>query len=105
MRAGRRRTGGGGPVRTGEAAWLRGRRRGRWGRHEAGKPLSAWLATLAALYPPERVAFLAAGGLNSLVGDATSLPHFAIPAQDGDERSVEELAAELEEAIVAPRDA
>jgi DNA-binding SARP family transcriptional activator len=73
--------------------------------HEAGKILSAWLATLAALYPPERVAFLAARGLNSLVGDATSLPHFAIPAQDGDERSVEELAAELEEAIVARDDA
>ncbi|MDO8613908.1 MAG: LysM peptidoglycan-binding domain-containing protein, partial [Dehalococcoidia bacterium] len=70
-------------------------------RHEAGKLLSAWLASLAAVYPPEHLAFLPAGGAASHLGDAASLPHFVMPAGESGERSVDELATELEETIVA----
>ena len=71
--------------------------------HESRQLLSAWLATMAAICGPDELAFLPAGTVAAHLGELTRLPHFAV---DGDsrERSVEELASELGEMIVA-RDA
>lgn len=73
------------------------------GRYEVQRLLSAWLATLAAIHGPEELSFLSAGDATTEIGEAAGLPHFAA-AKGGLERSVEELAAELQEAMVA-RDA
>jgi len=71
--------------------------------HESRQLLSTWLATMAAICGPDELAFLPAGAVAAHLGELTRLPHFAVDS-DSRERSVEELASELEEMIVA-RDA
>lgn len=70
--------------------------------NETRQLLSAWLATMAAIYRPDELAFLPAGTVAAHLGELTRLPH--LPLNASRERSVEELAGELEEMIVA-RDA
>ena len=71
--------------------------------HETGQMMSAWLATLAAMCRPDELTFLPAGTVAAHLGELTRLPHFQM-SDESRERSVEELAGELEEMIVA-RDA
>ncbi|MDI6872308.1 MAG: LysM peptidoglycan-binding domain-containing protein [Bacillota bacterium] len=68
--------------------------------HETEQLLSAWLTTLAAICRPDELAFVPAGTVAADLGEMTRLPHFGM-GDDSRERSVEELASELEEMIVA----
>ncbi len=72
--------------------------------HETRQLLSAWLATLAAVYGPEELAFLPAGRAVAQMRELAALPHFPHGGEDPFERSVDNVAAELEEAIVARDD-
>ncbi len=72
--------------------------------HETRQLLSAWLATLTAVYGPEELAFLPAGNAVTQLRELVTLPHFAASADAPAERSVQDLAAELEETIVARDD-
>jgi DNA-binding SARP family transcriptional activator len=69
--------------------------------HETGQLLSAWLGTLAAVHGPEELALLAAGSAVPQLRELAALPHFATRRQNLTKRPVENLAAELEEAMVA----
>ncbi|MCJ7490695.1 MAG: hypothetical protein MUP15_00810, partial [Dehalococcoidia bacterium] len=71
--------------------------------HETGQMMSAWLATLAAMCQPDELTFLPAGTVAAHLGELTRLPHFQM-SDESRERSVEELAGEVGEMIVA-RDA
>ncbi|MDP2949751.1 MAG: LysM peptidoglycan-binding domain-containing protein [Chloroflexota bacterium] len=69
--------------------------------HEAYALVSAWLATLAAAYPPQRLAFLPNGEATLRLGDLASLPHVRMVSEESRSRSLDEVAAELEETIIA----
>jgi nucleoid-associated protein YgaU/DNA-binding SARP family transcriptional activator len=72
--------------------------------HETRQLLSAWLGTLAAVHGPEELALLSAGDAMTQLRELAALPHFAAGGQHLAQRSVQDLAVELEEAIVARDD-
>jgi nucleoid-associated protein YgaU/DNA-binding SARP family transcriptional activator len=68
---------------------------------EADAVVSAWLATLAAAYPPEHLAFLPNDEAACKLGGLASLPHVRMVSEESRSRSLDEVAAELEETIIA----
>jgi len=69
--------------------------------HEAYAVVSAWLATLAAAYPPERLVFLPNDQAALRLGSLASLPHVRMVSEESPSRSLHEAASELEETIIA----
>jgi nucleoid-associated protein YgaU/DNA-binding SARP family transcriptional activator len=69
--------------------------------HEAYAVVSAWLATLAAAYPPQCLAFLPNGEAIHKLGGLASLPHMRMADEHLPSRSLGGLAGELEETIIA----
>jgi DNA-binding SARP family transcriptional activator len=69
--------------------------------HEAYAVVSAWLATLAAAYPPQCLAFLTNGEAIHKLGGLASLPHMRMADEHLPSRSLGGLAGELEETIIA----
>jgi DNA-binding SARP family transcriptional activator len=65
------------------------------------KLVSTWLATLGASYTPEEVALLIAGTAASELGDPIALSDLSTRPVAGRERSLEQLASELEETIIS----
>jgi DNA-binding SARP family transcriptional activator len=65
------------------------------------KLVSTWVATLAASYPPEEVALLTAGTAASELGNPIALSDLSTRQEAGRERSLEQLASELEETIIS----
>ncbi|MDI6857198.1 MAG: LysM peptidoglycan-binding domain-containing protein [Dehalococcoidia bacterium] len=72
--------------------------------HETRQLLSAWLGTLAVVHGPEELALLPAGSAMTQLRELAALPHFAAGGEHLAQRSVQDLAVELEEAIVARAD-
>lgn len=72
--------------------------------HETRQLLSAWVGTLAAVHGPEELALLHAGGAVTQLRELAALPHFGAGAEQLTQRSVQDLAVELEEAIAARED-
>jgi two-component SAPR family response regulator len=68
---------------------------------ECWKVVSTWLETLSAVCLPEEVAFLDAGDAPGKAGDEVDLTHFLAASDTDRRRSLEDLAGELEETIVA----
>ncbi len=67
------------------------------GEIEASQAISSWVSSLSTLHPPEQLSLRVGGsGQDDIVG---KIPHFAEGGTDT--RSIEQLAAELEEEIVS----
>jgi DNA-binding SARP family transcriptional activator/LysM repeat protein len=69
--------------------------------HETDAIVAAWLATLAAAYPPESLAFLPNDDASTRLGGLASLPHVRMVSEGSPSRSLDEVATELEETIIA----
>jgi DNA-binding SARP family transcriptional activator len=69
--------------------------------HEAYAVVSAWLATLAAAHPPQCLAFLPNGEAIHKLGELASLPHMRMGDEHSPSPSLDGLAGELEETIIA----